>query len=83
MIYEVNWSDFGHNENGSGAKKRVGLRREIFHSNFKVEWENGVWTKIRFLASGFLFTCGISLCFLVFSIVWIGFFFYIVFPIHS
>ena len=27
-------------------------------SKFKVEWENGVWTKIRFLASGFLFTCG-------------------------
>ena len=30
----------------------------FFRSNFKVEWENGVWTKIRFLASGFLFTCG-------------------------
>ena len=24
-----------------------------FCSNFKIEWENGVWTKIRFLASGF------------------------------
>ena len=30
-------SDFGHSETGSGAKKRVVLRREIFHSNFKVE----------------------------------------------
>ena len=27
--------------------------REIFRSKFKVEWENGVWTKIRFLARGF------------------------------
>ena len=26
---------------------------KFFHSNFKVEWENGVWTKIRFLASGY------------------------------
>ena len=30
----------------------------FFRSNFKVECENGVWTKIRFLGSGFLFTCG-------------------------
>ena len=30
----------------------------FFRSNFKVEWESGVWTKIRFLASGFLFTRG-------------------------
>ena len=31
MIFEVNWSsDFGHTETGSGAKKRVVLRREIF-----------------------------------------------------
>ena len=26
---------------------------KFFRSKFKVEWENGVWTKIRFLASGF------------------------------
>ena len=46
-----NWSnDFGHAEIGSGAKKRVVLWFEIFHSKFKVEWENGVWTKICFLA---------------------------------
>ena len=25
-------------ETGSGAKKRVVLRREVFRSNFKVEW---------------------------------------------
>ena len=31
---------------------------KFFCSKFKVEWENGVWTKIRFLASGFLFTRG-------------------------
>ena len=39
----------------------------IFCSNFKVEWENCVWTKICFLASGFLFTCGnfnLIFCFL-------------------
>ena len=72
-----NWSsDFGHAETGSGAKKRVVLRREIFCSKFKVEWENGVWTKIRFLASGFLFTCGnFTFIFTVYSIFWIGFFF--------
>ena len=47
----------------------------FFRSNFKVEWENGVWTKIRFLDSGFLFTCGnFTLIFTVFSIFWIGFF---------
>ena len=56
---EPNWSsDFGHAETGSGAEKRVVLRREIICSNIKVEWEYGVWTNIRFLASDFLFTCG-------------------------
>ena len=60
-----NWSsDFGHAEIGSGAKKWV-----------KVEWENGVWTEIRFLASGFLFIYGIiTLIFTVFSIYWSDFF---------
>ena len=49
-----NWySHSGHAETGSGAKKREVLRREFFCSKFKVEWENGVWTKIRFIASGF------------------------------
>ena len=39
----------------------------FFRSNFKVEWENGVWTKIRFLGSGCLFTCGnFTLIFTVF-----------------
>ena len=43
---------------------------KIFRSNFSVEWENGVWTKIRFLASGFLFTCGnFTLIFTVFDIL--------------
>ena len=71
-----NWSsDFGHAETGNGAKKRVVLRREIFRSNFKVEWEYGVWTKIRFIGSGFLFTCGnFTLIFTVFSIFGSDFF---------
>ena len=48
---------------------------KFYYSNFKVEWENGVWTKIRFLASDFLFTCSnFTLIFTVFSIFWIGFF---------
>ena len=39
----------------------------FFRSKFKVEWQNGVRTKIRFLASGFLFTCGnFTLIFTVF-----------------
>ena len=41
---------------------------KFFRLNFKVEWENGVWTKIHFLASGFLFTCGnFTLIFTVFQ----------------
>ena len=48
---------------------------KFFRSNFKVEWEYGVWTKIRFIGSDFLFTCGnFTLIFTVFSIFWIGFF---------
>ena len=62
-----NWSsDFGHAETGNGAKKRVVLGREFFCSNFKVEWENGVWTRIRFLGSGFCSHAAISLWFLLF-----------------
>ena len=40
-------------------KQEMGRKSEwfcgvnFFDSNFKVEWENGVWTKIRFLGSGF------------------------------
>ena len=30
----------------------------FFRSKFKVEWENGVWTKVRFFSRGFLFTYG-------------------------
>ena len=37
---------------------------EVFHSNFNVEWENGVWTKICFLTSGCLHPA-ISLWFLL------------------
>ena len=69
-----NWSsDFGHPEAGSGAKKRVILRCDFICSNFKVEWETGVWTKIRLLASGFCSHAAISLWFLLFFdfLVWI------------
>ena len=71
-----NWSSgFGHAETGGGAKRRVFCGVNFFRSNFKVEWENGVWTKIRFIGSGLLFTCGnFTLIFTVFSIFWIGFF---------
>ena len=78
-------SDFGHAETGSEPKKRVVLRCDFFHFNFKVEWKNGVRTKIRFLASNFLFTCvNFTLIFAgFFSIFWIGFFFLMLFPIQS
>ena len=57
-FFKSSWSScFGHIETGSGAKKRVVLRREVFTLIFKY-WENGVWTKIRFLGYDFLFTCG-------------------------
>ena len=49
---------FGHAETGSGAPKASGFPVWIFPFNFKVEWEKGVWTKIRLLDSGFLLTCG-------------------------
>ena len=39
---------------------------KLFRSKFKVEWENGVWTKIRFLAGGFCSHAAISLWFLLF-----------------
>ena len=68
--------DFGHAETGSGAKKRVVLLRKFFRSNFKVEWKNGVWKNIRFLASGFLITCGdfTSVFYYLFSIFGSDFF---------
>ena len=71
-----NWSsDFGHAEAGNGAKKRLVCGVNFYRTNFKVEWENGVWTKIRSRASGFLFTCGnFSLVFIVFSIFGSDFF---------
>ena len=47
----------------------------FFLSNCKVEWENGVWTKICFLASGFLFTCdNFTLIFTVFRFFGLHFF---------
>ena len=59
-------------------KQEVERKSEWFcglNSKFKVEWENGIWTKIRFLASGCLFTCGnFTLLFTVFSIFGSDFF---------
>ena len=57
--------DFGLHETGNGAKEIVVLRREFFfRSNFKVERENGVWTKLK---NKIFFT-------VFFSIFWIEFF---------
>ena len=48
----------------------------FFRSKFKVDWENGVWAKIRFLASGFFCShAAISLRFLLFfQFFWSDFF---------
>ena len=54
----------------------------FFCSNFKVEWENGVWTKIRFLGSGFLFTCGNFSYFYCFFRFFVSDFCLNGFPIH-
>ena len=43
-----------------GAKKRVILRRKVFYSNFLSSEKTVYEQKVRFLSSGFLFTCGIS-----------------------
>ena len=57
---------------------------KFFRSNFKVEWENGVWTKIRLLASDFLFTCGnFTFVFTVSSIFRIGFSYWFPESVHS
>ena len=57
----------------------------FLNSNFKVEWENGVWTKIRFLVYDFLFTFGnFTLIFTVFFLIFYGSdFFPNIFPTHS
>ena len=82
-----NWSsEFGHAETGRRAKKKASgfVAWNFFRSYFKVEWENGVWTKICFLSSGFLFACGsFTLIFCFFKIFLIWFFIEMIFPIHS
>ena len=74
-----NWtSDFGHAETGSGVKffaawngfEKWHCGVKFLRSNFKLEWENGVWTKFRFLASGFFVHFDVYCI----SIFWIGFF---------
>ena len=49
-------SDFGHAVTVSGAKSQWFCGLKIFRSKIKVELENAVRKKNRFLASGFLFT---------------------------
>ena len=75
IIFEVKlewW--FWSRRNRKWSKKNEWFCGVIFfRSNFKVEWENGVWTKFRFLASGFLFTC-VNFTLVFFLIFWIGFF---------
>ena len=56
-------SDFGHAVTVTGAKNQWFCGLNVFRSKIKVELENAVRTKNRFLASGFLFT--ISLWFLL------------------
>ena len=86
LFLKSNWSsDFGHAETRNG-ERFCGMT--ISRSNFKVEWESGVWTKNRFLASYLLFACGnFTLIFTVFLIFFIGFFFQNGFPnpfeVHS
>ena len=71
-----NWSsDFGHAETGNGAKSEWFCCVKFFRSSFEAEWENGAWTNVRFLASGFLFTCGnITWIFTVYPIFYLIFF---------
>ena len=61
-IFMIFWSQIGvvifFTPKQEGERKSEWFCGVNFCSNFKVEWENGVWTKIRFLASGFLFRCG-------------------------
>ena len=52
-------SDFGHAVTVSGAKSQWFCGLKVFRSKIKVELENAVRTKNRFLASGFLFTISI------------------------
>ena len=48
---------------------------KLFRSKYKVEWENGIWLKVRFLAYDSLFTCGNStLSFAVFQFFGSNFF---------
>ena len=48
---------------------------KFFRSNFKVEWENGVWEKFAFSLVVFNHMRQFHLIFTVFSIFWIGFLF--------
>ena len=87
------WSQIGRNRNVVvilvTPKQEVERKSEwycgvkFFRSIFKVEWEKGIWTKIRVLAYCFLFTCGnFTLIFTVFFnfLDWILF---MIFTIHS
>ena len=86
MIVEVklDWW-FWSLRNRQWSEKASGFAEWILCSNFKVEWENCVWTKFRFLASGFLFTCGnFTLVFTVFlNFLDMIFIFFLNFAIHS
>ena len=54
-----------------------------FHCNFKLEWENGVWTKVLLIDCDFLFSCGnLNSIFANVLYFLLAFFFYLVFPFH-
>ena len=54
MIFEVKFELwFWSRRNRKWSEKACGFAARNILFKFKVEWENGVWTKICFLSSGF------------------------------
>ena len=67
--------DLERTMNGLRKPFRKKIRSKKSKKQKKSKRNCRMWTKIRFIGSGFLFTCGnFALIFSVFSIFWIGFF---------
>ena len=64
-------------------KKQVLLRREIFSSIFKLEWEYGLWKKIAFTVVVYVHMRQFYFDFLLFFCFLDPIFFWMVFPIQS
>ena len=78
-VIDDDWSDdVCPAETRSGAKKRV---ERVVDSNFKVELENGIGRKIRFLACDFFLTCSSLTSIVAFSFSFFDSFFENGFPI--